>query len=153
MKDTRSNAMDEVLAAAAECAVTFRIDSVPVAQPRARATAIGGKARMYEAKKSHPIHVFKAAVQMAWAAEHLQPFIGPLYVELTFVFPRTKKLKTGGRVPYARKPDLDNTLKAPLDALNGFAWGDDSQVCDARIRKYYAASGEAPHCTMTIQKL
>ena len=37
----------------------------------------------------------------------------------------------------AKKPDIDNTLKAVLDALNGVAYEDDRQVVEAICRKYY----------------
>ena len=35
--------------------------------------------------------------------------------------------------PDARRRDLDNLLKAILDALTGIAWKDDSQIDDLRI--------------------
>lgn len=37
-----------------------------------------------------------------------------------------------------RKPDLDNVLKAVMDALNGVLYEDDKQVCSVRVTKYYA---------------
>lgn len=36
------------------------------------------------------------------------------------------------------KPDLDNLAKTVLDALNGIAFVDDSQVVDLRLSKVYA---------------
>lgn len=42
----------------------------------------------------------------------------------------------------AKKPDIDNVLKAVLDALNGAAYVDDKQVVSVTCRKYYAAQGE-----------
>lgn len=41
----------------------------------------------------------------------------------------------------AKKPDIDNVLKAVLDALNGFAYDDDRQVVSVTCRKFYAAQG------------
>src|SRR5690606_2715083 len=35
-----------------------------------------------------------------------------------------------------RRGDLDNTLKVVFDALNGVAWGDDSQVIEVHARRY-----------------
>lgn len=40
----------------------------------------------------------------------------------------------------AKKPDIDNVLKAVLDALNGVAYVDDRQVIEVRCRKWYAQS-------------
>lgn len=37
-----------------------------------------------------------------------------------------------------RKPDVDNTLKLALDALNGLAWKDDVMVVEARVCKRWA---------------
>ena len=36
------------------------------------------------------------------------------------------------------KPDIDNIAKSVLDGLNGTAWGDDTQVVEMSIKKYYA---------------
>lgn len=38
-----------------------------------------------------------------------------------------------------KKPDIDNTLKVVLDALNGVAYEDDRQVVEVRCRKWYTA--------------
>lgn len=37
----------------------------------------------------------------------------------------------------AKKPDMDNIIKAVLDALNGVAYVDDKQVVEVIGRKYY----------------
>lgn len=46
-----------------------------------------------------------------------------------------------GKIRPTTKPDLDNITKAILDALNGVAWYDDSQVVSLTINKYYAGIG------------
>ena len=142
----------EKLSVAELGAVTFRVDAVPVAQPRARATAINGKARMYEAKAGHAIHAFKASVRLAWSQTGSDYFDGPLAVSMVFVMPRPKRLKTGGRVAFDRKPDFDNLGKSTADSLNELAWHDDSQICDARVQKWYAASDESPHVVISIRE-
>lgn len=40
-----------------------------------------------------------------------------------------------------KKPDADNIIKAVLDALNGSAYEDDSQVIQVMCVKYYTALG------------
>lgn len=40
--------------------------------------------------------------------------------------------------PYTHKPDADNCLKAVQDALNGIAYDDDAQICEASVSKRYA---------------
>lgn len=39
------------------------------------------------------------------------------------------------------KPDLDNLIKAILDALNGVAYYDDNQVVSLLVNKYYGERG------------
>lgn len=34
------------------------------------------------------------------------------------------------------KPDIDNVLKALMDALNGIAYDDDAQVCEVHVYKH-----------------
>ena len=40
----------------------------------------------------------------------------------------------------AKKPDIDNTLKVVLDALNKAAYEDDKQVVEVSCRKWYSRS-------------
>lgn len=41
-----------------------------------------------------------------------------------------------------KKPDLDNIIKAVLDALNGIAYDDDKQVTKINIEKFYSLEGK-----------
>lgn len=59
----------------------------------------------------------------------------PVMVELTFNFAIPASAKKAdkeqmllGKCPYVARPDLDNIEKAVMDALNGVAFRDDSQV-------------------------
>jgi Holliday junction resolvase RusA-like endonuclease len=42
-----------------------------------------------------------------------------------------------------RRRDLDNQLKLVLDALNDWAWADDSQVVEIVARKFFVTKDEA----------
>lgn len=137
--------------------IKFTVPSIPVAQPRPRATAINGQARMYQAPKTHAVHAFKAAVQMA-AAEAYQgaPLECPLGLAVVFVLDRKGKLKKRSPNPtyYAnKKPDLDNLMKSLADALNGLLYRDDSQICEAVLTKRVAAGDEQPHVEVHFQEL
>ena len=48
--------------------------------------------------------------------------------------------KLSGIIRPTKKPDWDNIGKIISDALNGIAYHDDTQIVDARVRKYYSAS-------------
>jgi Holliday junction resolvase RusA-like endonuclease len=130
--------------------ITFRVPCVPVAQPRARATTVNGQARMYEAKKSHPIHDYKASVRLS-ASQAYQgpPLQGPLSVSLCCVFATKSKL----RRPKPTKPDCDNLAKSTLDALNQLLFGDDGQVVKLSVEKWHAAKDEQPHVIVMVESL
>lgn len=138
--------------------IQFTVNAVPVAQPRARATAINGKARMFEAKKEHPIHAFKASVRIAAQAAYSgAPLDGPLGVSLKFVLPRpktaTKKRGANLRYWHTARGDCDNFAKGVLDAMNGTTISDDAIVARLYVEKLVAAATEQPHVEVTIRQL
>lgn len=47
------------------------------------------------------------------------------------------------------KPDLDNYIKAVMDAGNGILWADDSQVCELHSIKAYGS----PRIEVTVMEL
>lgn len=133
--------------------IQFIVPAVPVPQPRARATAINGRARMYEAKRSHPIHDFKASVRMAAVAVHRgAPIEGPIRLFARFVLPRPKNTpkKDRDRKPHTKRGDVDNFLKAVMDALNEVLWLDDAQIYLAECRKMVASANESPHVEIRV---
>jgi Holliday junction resolvase RusA-like endonuclease len=147
--------------------IELTIPAIPVAQPRPRAVAFGGKARMHEvtslkgadgSRRPHPIAAFKATVRMV-AQERYSgpPLTGPLRVDCVFIFPReTSKIwkrKPMPRYRHTVKPDRDNCDKAVLDSLKGTVIADDSQVCVGTIEKWRAAGDEQPHVEIVIETL
>lgn len=60
---------------------------------------------------------------------------------------RKQKALAGEIIP-ENKPDCDNIAKAVLDALNGIAYKDDSQVADLVVRKRF---GEKAHVSVRIE--
>ena len=53
----------------------------------------------------------------------------------------TKAMMRSGHEKPTKKPDIDNIIKAVMDALNGAAWKDDKQVCELNVHKLY---GDTP---------
>lgn len=136
--------------------ISFRVPAVPVAQPRARATAFGGHARVYEAKAGHAIHSFKATCRMACEAAFKGPALtGPLAVTMVCLFPRPTnkvwKSKPMTREWKPNKPDADNLAKSLFDALNGILWVDDSQIVFASVKKLICAGDEQPGVMVTVE--
>lgn len=134
--------------------LTFEVPGVPVAQPRARATIQGGHARVYTAAASHPVNVFKAAVQIAARLAGAHPTYQPVEMRVAFWFPRPKsmtwKTRPMPQMPCVKKPDVDNLFKSCADALNGIAYVDDSQIFSATIEKHICAGGESPRCVVEL---
>lgn len=121
------------------------IPGLPVSQPRVAACLRGSHAGVYTPAKAD---AWKAAVALAVAREMAEPWGGPLHVGVTFQMPRPKghygsgrnsdKVKPGAPIAPTGRPDLDNLVKAVLDALRGIAWGDDTQVVSLHARKVWA---------------
>lgn len=144
--------------------IEFYVPAIPLAQPRQRVRVMhmGGKAiaQNYTPAK-HPVNAYKAAVQLAYSwlptALATGPLSGPLRVDCVFVMPRPKskiwKTKPMPRERHCIKPDRDNLLKSTLDALNGIAWVDDSQICAGECEKWVAAGDESPHVRITIRSI
>lgn len=82
-------------------------------------------------------------------------FEGPIGVSLTFGMPIPKSTSKRNRekmiekklLPCVKIKDVDNCMKSVLDALNGIAYEDDSQIVYLMGRKVYAAE---PHVYIKI---
>ena len=140
-------------------AVTVWVPGVPKPQPRPRAFARGGRARVYDPGTAEG---WKSAVATALRAHIPEtPVTDAVDVRVTFYLPRPKgHLGTGRNAAVLRpsaprrptpRPDLDNLAKAVLDALGelGF-WRDDAQVCRLDAAKEYTAD-RAPGASIWIR--
>lgn len=81
----------------------------------------------------------------------------PLEISIMALFPVPKSKSNGqkhlmlsGAIFPTRKPDSDNIIKIILDALNGVAYHDDSQVCKIFFEKRYA---EVPEVKVIIKEI
>lgn len=138
--------------------IRFLVPAIPIAQPRPKAVAFNGRARVYEAAKSHPVHDFKASVREAARLAYCgAPLRGNLELSLLFVLPRPQsmvwKSKAMPRAPHTKKPDLDNLCKSPIDALLGRVWADDSIISSVHATKCIASGDEQPHVEIEVRVL
>lgn len=84
--------------------------------------------------------------------ERKENYTGTVKVRMLFVFPirkswTKKKKKAMLNNFHTIKPDLDNLEKTVLDALNGLAFKDDSQVCEVTKIKAWS---EIPYTQITL---
>ena len=120
------------------------INLEPYTSPRPRFSRKTGRTYM---PKEYTL--WKKMFLREWLKHNLDKFEAgiPLAIDLKFfikppkAIARVKKnqniLKSEAwRV--VKKPDVDNLGKSPLDAISGYAYADDNQISDLRIRKRYS---------------
>ena len=140
----------------------FQAEGDPKPQPRTRiGRTKGGFSVAYDpgSARSWKENVMLAAKQVRPAA----PLEGPLSIQvyLRFDRPAGHRKKDGTVKPTAPvwvagkgRNDVDNCLKAVMDALNDIRfWADDGLVSDARVAKRYVGNGERPGALIVIETL
>lgn len=80
---------------------------------------------------------YRKLVRNAFIASGGSKLSGPLDVRIDVYreLPKGRPKRVTSE-PDTFKPDVDNIAKNVLDALNGIAWDDDSQVVELIVRKY-----------------
>jgi Holliday junction resolvase RusA-like endonuclease len=113
----------------------FVVKMEPVAKARARVAVRNGKAHAYTPSKT-----VDAEERIRWhfkqAGHEMIPAGVPIGVTILFYIKRPKSCPKSRKYPVV-KPDIDNLEKLVLDALNGFAWHDDSQIIAKGCNKDY----------------
>ena len=121
--------------------VTFTILGKPIGKGRPRFSTAGGYARSYTPAKTVE---YENLVRMEWEKTGAKKLEGVISAVIYAYFPipksvsKKKRALMDGRF-YTSKPDCDNIAKIILDALNGIAYDDDSQVASLRVKKLYDA--------------
>jgi len=72
-----------------------------------------------------------------------------LKVEAIFVLPKPKTKKAGP--PHLRRPDLDNLLKAAIDAFAEVGLPEDAVVVEIIARKVTASEGREPGMSLRLE--
>ena len=134
--------------------IKFKVEHRPIAQPRQRFTKNG---RPYR-DSHHPVHAYRAqivtAARGAWVAAPLE---GPISLTVVAVMPRRKseqwKTRPTPAYRHTKRPDIDNLMKAVMDALNGVLYKDDAQVCEIYVQKVVAPGGQDPHTYVTVKEM
>lgn len=127
--------------------ITFRATGVPKGQPRPRAFARKGRVRVYTPGTAE---AWKSQIAEAAKTWHGLKIEGPIMLTVDFLMPRPRShFRRNGDVRptapqwHTSRPDLDNLLKAVLDALTTVGvWRDDNEVVEIVSRKRYATETE-----------
>ena len=130
----------------------FKIEPVAKGRPRFSAQLSGTKIRT-TTRTPAKTRDFERSIQLMAKSQMrgADPLTGPLEVVVCFMVKKPAKPKHPHR-PIVR-PDLDNYFKAVIDALNGIAYKDDSQICCLAASKHYAGYGRESLIEIRITEL
>lgn len=117
--------------------IEVTIPGEPVGKARPRVTWHG---TYTPAKTKH----YEANIQACWMEQSGKKFPDEIPIrvdiECAFSIPKSyaKKLRTSlpGK-PHNKRPDIDNCIKSALDGLQGYAFSEDSKICEVNARKIY----------------
>ena len=122
----------------------------PTAKGRARSRIAGKHVITYTPAKTRNAENMIAAMIRQEVMKRGSFDVGmPLKLSATFYIEKPKS--TGKKVLMpVKRPDLDNYGKLLLDALNKYAWHDDSQIIDLHLRKRF---GSPPRIEIMIREV
>ena len=134
-------------------AITVPGEPVPQGRPRFR--RIGMRTITYDPKKCRQ---YKALVkENARLNAPDSPVDGPVSLTLTIYHKIPKSASRAkqeqmedGLIEPTTKPDVDNVLKAVMDALTGVWYNDDAQVVEAMVSKTYSVNPRIEVCLQEI---
>jgi len=143
----RSSAVSAI-ALAANDTIHLVVPFEPVAKGRPRFVRATGRA--YTPPKTA---VGEWQIRQAFLSQLVvpEPLTGPLRLTVVAVVRMPQALPKSRRTqarPITR-PDIDQYVKSALDALNGHAYVDDSQVVDLEAHKVY---GAPPRWEITVER-
>lgn len=137
--------------------LTIRLPIEPQPKGRPKFTTIAGHLHAYTPKKTlnYESQVADLYKQMSGRVYIKKP--QAIHVAIMFGMPIPMSTPKKYREPmlqdeikHTKKGDIDNLAKSVLDALNGVAWEDDSQIVSLNLKKFYA---EEPHIYLIIREV
>lgn len=137
--------------------VKFEVLGVPVGKGRPKFSTVNGHAVAYTPAKTAN---YETLVRLSYQ-QQIGSFMfdkdKPLRAIIRAFFPipksaskKKREQMEAGKIRHTKKCDADNIAKACLDALNGIAFYDDSQVCELSISKFY---GNTPKVEIIIDEV
>lgn len=146
-----------------EC-LRVTIPGPPVPKGRPRAVFRRRKVRMFTPQAT--IDYEKKVALVVGSGTHFRgqprPLCGndaPVRLDVVAIFPRpqamNRKKDPDGLIPHAKRPDLDNVVKAisdGIDKLDGMVWRDDGQVQTIRAESWYAERGQPARTLVVVYR-
>ena len=137
--------------------VKFEVLGTPVGKSRPKFSTVNGHAVAYTPAKTAS---YETLVRLSYQ-QQIGAFMfnkdKPLRAIIRAFFPipksaskKKREQMEAGKIRHTKKCDADNIAKACLDALNGIAFYDDSQVCELSISKFY---GDTPKVEIIIDEV
>ena len=109
------------------------VNGIPKAQPRPRMTA---KGHVYNPNSAD---AWKEEIKNVFRPVLKQTIDEPVFLRVSFFLPGKTSSVSEQNIPFEKKPDLDNLLKAVMDAMTNIGvWKDDALVCATDTSKWYA---------------
>lgn len=136
--------------------IYLKYNGEPVGKGRPRVTRQGGFAHAYTPKRTKNFEDEIRFEFMQGTCEKMPVYEKGIALKAHMVFafavPKSYSKKKReecllGLIQHTKKPDADNVAKAVCDALNGYAFEDDSQITRMMLEKIYA---EEPYVEVRI---
>lgn len=123
-------------------------------EPRGKGRPRFGNGRTYTDAKTvayERLIAGQAAAAMPCPATELPVYVRvDIYKGVPKSWPMWRRKRALEALEIPGKPDLDNVAKAVLDALNGVAYADDTQVVRLVVQKAYSLD---PRLEVTVQEV
>jgi len=138
--------------------VVFTVDGIPQGKGRPRFRRAGNFVQTYtDAKTKTYEEAIRSASGVAMGSA--SPLEGPVSVDLYIRVPVPQSYSKTRRAMCLeaverplKKPDIDNVIKAYLDAMNGIVYIDDTQVVRVSAKKTYSSVAGVDVCIMEESK-
>ncbi|AGO49688.1 RusA-like Holliday junction resolvase [Cellulophaga phage phi13:2] len=143
--------------------LTLTILGTPIPKQSARFRIVKGKGKGNWISSYQKKSVKDAAKSIADQIREQLPkgfeiIDSPIQMDILFVFPplkswskkKVKQLKDGETIYKDTKPDIDNTTKNLLDAMEKLVFANDSRICRIRIQKIY---GFEPRTEVNLKEI
>lgn len=136
----------------------FTVSGEPVGKGRPKFSTFNGHAQAFTPKKTVSYEnlvklSFRQAYPDAKPVEKDVPLMVLIRAHFKIPASASKKRRAAMeeyRILPTKKPDCDNIIKAVLDALNGIAYYDDSQIVTVTVDKLYS---DTPRVEVLIEEV